>query len=245
MVRTLCLIALVLTLVPAPGAAAQPQSAELMTLERAAIDAGLTKLAWEGGIAHSVELYKPKTAKEAAADFADPATIAGRPLLAPYQKQLATLATLLGGLGPRTYFFYGKVRPLFPFAVATFNGQKCLVAYVATGDVHDAAKLGSTKQRAARVAASHALPALRGMAGALEGTDLRAVAVFVTYGVKDPLRPSDFSTVGETVGIAVPIAEAKALAEGRITNAELLKKATVLLSDFDALPFTQVQLQVE
>lgn len=115
-----------------------------------------------------------------------------------------------------------------------------------TDSVLNTLRLSSAKQRAAKLASTHGLPALREMAKALKETDIKAVAVFLVYGTKDFSDDNALPTKAEVLGVVTAKESALAFAEGDITDQELLGKSTVLISERDAIfDFTKVELKLE
>ncbi|HEY2322863.1 MAG TPA: hypothetical protein VGJ82_08365, partial [Thermoanaerobaculia bacterium] len=219
---------------------------KLPPFDQAKLEGSMAKLTWSLALQYRNAEYAPKDADALKADLTKDETFSVHPLLAPYRERLQRLATQLGIFGDSiTYFLYGE-KGDFPFDIVDYKGSKCFVALIATGDVINTLRLATPRQRAVKMASSHALPAIRAVADELEGTDVKTVAVFVTFGTKDFTDDSVLATKAETLGLVSSAADARAFHNGDISDSEFLRKATVLISDRDtSLEFTKTELQMQ
>ncbi len=219
---------------------------KLPPFDQAKLEGSMAKMTWSLALQYQNAEYAPKDADALKSDLAKDETFSAHPLLAPYRERLPRLATQLGIFGDSiTYFLYGE-KGGFPFDIVDYKGTKCFVALITTGDVINTLRLSTARQRAVKMASSHALPAIRAVADALEGTDVRTVALFVTFGTKDFSDDSVLATKAETLGVISSAADARAFHNGDLSDTEFLRKATVLISDRDAsLEFTKTELQLQ
>lgn len=220
---------------------------KLPPFEQAKVEGAIVKMLWSLALNYKQDSSSAKTSEDVKTDLASDDFFREHQLLLPYRSRLSSIATRLGIFGESiTYFLYGE-KGTFPFDVVDYKGSKCFVAIIATSDVYNTLRLSSAKLRAAKVASSHALPALRALASELSGTDITTVAVFVTFGTKDFLDESALATQPESVAVLSRLSDARAFEQGDMSDTEFIRKATVLISDRNAssLDYTKTELHLE
>lgn len=218
--------------------------AKLPAFTEAKLEARKAQLLWSLAIQFQKSEYPAKSSLEFRDDLAVEGAAANYPNLRPYWPRLAGLVAGLGIFDDSiTYFVYGGESATFPFLIVNHEGSKCFVAYLASSSVYNTLRMPSAKQRAAQVMTTHVLPALRNLLRDFEDSDIGAFGVFVTYGSKD--FGDESSTEPETLGVIAAKRDLRAYQRADISDDELLKRATVLLSDRHSTEFAKVSLHLQ
>jgi hypothetical protein len=199
------------------------------------------KVIWTSVVALGDDEHKPLMPDEAVSEYRDGTQSKIRPYLAPYAKRFGRLAADIALIGNSLATFLPQtVCPIFD--IVMYRDRKCAFVNIGSDNVYNTIH-ATARERAAKIFSSIAARSAGAAAGRFADSDVKYVAVFVTYGARDFAEDSATSEP-ETMAVIAPIASALAFKNGEISDSELLRKSAILISETGARSFSRVELSL-
>jgi hypothetical protein len=203
------------------------------------------KLTWKAVVglagvgAEPIMPDKPLMPDEAISEYRDGRQNKTRPYLTPYGKRFGRLASDVALIGHSIATFLPQTVCPF-FDIVLYREGKCVLVIVGSDDVYNTLR-ATPRERAAKIFSSIAARSIGAAADRFAGSDVKYVAVFVTYGARD-FAEEGATSEPETMAVISPITTALAFKNGEKSDNELLKKSSILLSETGARGFSRVEL---